>query len=60
MKQYVIDMCALQLTDKYCIGEVNVMNELPLTPVGKVDYRKLTDICNAKIKGEDKKVCIKK
>lgn len=60
MKQYVIDMCALQLTDKYCIGEVNVMNELPLTPAGKVDYRKLTDICNAKIKGEDKNVCIKK
>lgn len=57
MKQFVIDMCALQLTDKYCISEVNVLNELPLTPVGKVDYRKLTDMCNARIR--DKEVRVK-
>ena len=57
MKQFVIDMCALQLTDKYCISEVNVLNELPLTPVGKVDYRRLTDMCNARIR--DKEVRVK-
>lgn len=53
-KQGIVDACFGKLTDKYCINEVNVMDELPRTPVGKVDYRKLTDICNKKVKEKEK------
>lgn len=49
IENIIIEKCNLELTEKYCIKEINVMDKFPLTPVGKVDYRKLTDICNEKI-----------
>lgn len=49
LKKIILEKCSIELTDKYCIREINILDELPLTPVGKVDYRKLTDICNEMI-----------
>lgn len=44
--------CGKKLTEKYCIDKIEILDEFPLTPVGKVDYRKLEKICNEKIKEE--------
>lgn len=59
MRGFILDACALQLSDKYCVGEVRFLDELPLTPVGKVDYRKLTKICNEQIKSSKSNVNVK-
>lgn len=44
--------CSKKLTEKYCIDKIEILDEFPLTPVGKVDYRKLEKICNEKIREE--------
>ena len=44
--------CGKKLTEKYCIDKIEILDEFPLTPVGKVDYRKLEKICNEKIREE--------
>lgn len=44
--------CSKKLTEKYCIDKIEILDEIPLTPVGKVDYRKLEKICNEKIREE--------
>lgn len=44
--------CSKKLTEKYCIDKIEILDDFPLTPVGKVDYRKLEKICNEKIKEE--------
>ncbi len=48
LKSLIIELCNQKLTPKYCIKKINVMSEFPLTPVGKVDYKKLEKICNEK------------
>ena len=53
IKKIIMDKCSMELTNKYCIKDINILDELPLTPVGKVDYRKLTDICNELVKSTD-------
>lgn len=53
IKKIIMDKCSMELTKKYCIKDINILDELPLTPVGKVDYRKLTDICNELVKSTD-------
>ena len=44
--------CSKKLTEKYCIDKIEILDEFPLTPVGKVDYRKLEKICNEKNREE--------
>ena len=44
--------CGKKLTEKYFIDKIEILDEFPLTPVGKVDYRKLEKICNEKIREE--------
>lgn len=44
--------CSKKLTEKYCIDKIEILDEFPLTPVGKVDYRKLEKICNERIREE--------
>ena len=44
--------CGKKLTEKYCIDKIEILDEFPLTPVGKVDYRKLEKICNEKNREE--------
>ena len=44
--------CSKKLTEKYCIDKIEILDEFPLTPVGKIDYRKLEKICNEKIRQE--------
>lgn len=46
LKKIVLDKCEENLSSKYCIGAITVRDELPLTPVGKTDFRKLSDMCN--------------
>ena len=52
IRNIVLDECSKQLTEKYFVDKVNVMDELPLTPVGKVDFIKLKKICNNQIDDE--------
>ncbi len=51
LKSLVLDKCNEKLSSKYCIGAITVRDELPLTPVGKTDFRKLSDMCNKENKG---------
>lgn len=46
LKELILKYCKQELTDKYCIEKINVVPSFPLTPVGKVDYIKLSNICN--------------
>ena len=46
IKEKIIESCKGQLSEKYIPKAIEVVEELPLTPVGKVDYRKLTEEYN--------------
>ena len=56
LKDLIMKECNQKLTSKYSIKDINIMSEFPLTPVGKVDYRKLEKICNEKNKKILKKI----
>lgn len=58
IKTVILDNCKKKLTSKYCIGKINIVEEFPLTEVGKVDFIRLKEICNEKLNGE-KKLLIK-
>ena len=51
LKSLVFDKCNEKLSSKDCIGAITVRDELPLTPVGKTDFRMLSDMCNKENKG---------
>ena len=42
IKEEIMNACKKELSDKYIPKDVVIVDELPLTPVGKVDYRELT------------------
>ena len=46
IKEKIIESCKGQLSEKYIPKAIEVVEELPLTSVGKVDYRKLTEEYN--------------
>ena len=46
IKEKILEGCKGQLGDKYIPKAIEVVDELPLTSVGKVDYRKLIDEYN--------------
>lgn len=41
LKKEVLLHCREKLTEKYCLGDIEIIDEFPLTQVGKVDYLKL-------------------
>ena len=45
-KEEIMGYCKEQLSDKYIPKDIVLADELPLTPVGKVDYRALTEKYN--------------
>lgn len=46
IRNKVLKACCDELTEKYNFDKINIFEELPLTPVGKVDFIKLKEICN--------------
>ena len=49
------EACSESLTERYRPKQIMIRDSIPLTDVGKKDYRALEDICNSEIESVDKK-----
>ena len=56
-KRKIIDTCMLKLPEYYSIADLEFNEELPLTPIGKIDYKKLEE---EDLKKQKEKVLLKK